>query len=84
MWPHWKLLHPLCSCAGYGPSGTLSRHFSFSAVNNKVYIKVFVIKLGTAKIYAKGQRDEIRNTWSYNKDVHVMQIVCTHFIFLLW
>lgn len=54
MWPHWKLLHPLCSCAGYGPSGTLSRHFSFSAVTNKVYIKVFVITLGTAKNICKG------------------------------
>jgi len=83
-WPHWKLLHLLCSRAGYGPSGTLSWHFSCGAVNNKVYINVFVITLETPKIHTKGQRYKIRNTWSYNKDVHIMQIMCTHFIFFLW
>jgi hypothetical protein len=80
MWSHWKLLHQLCSCAGYGPCATVITHFNCSAFNT-VYIKTFVITLETPKIHAKGQRYKIRNTWSYNKVVHVMQIVCTHFIF---
>jgi len=62
VWPHRKLLHPLCSCAGYRPCGTVTGHFSCSAVNNTVYIKVFVITLEIAKIYAKGKRYKIRNT----------------------
>ena len=70
LWPHWKLLHTLCSCAGYGPCGTVTRYFNCSAVNNTVYLKVFVITLETTKVHAKGQRYNIRNTWSFNKNVH--------------
>jgi len=58
MWP--KLLHPLCSCTGYGPSGTLSRYFNCSAVNNKVCTKVIVIKLETAKMHTKRKSYKIR------------------------
>ena len=70
MWPHWKLLHTLCSCAGYGPCGTITTYFNCSAVKNTVYIKLFVITLETPKAHAKGQRYKIRNTWSHNKNVH--------------
>jgi hypothetical protein len=55
MWPHWKLLHTLCSCAGYEPCGTVTRHFNCSAVNNTVYIKVFVITLELQKNMQKGR-----------------------------
>ena len=60
MWPHWELLHPLCSCTHYGSCGSRSRHFNCSDVNNKVYTKVFVITFETTKIHTKGQRYKMR------------------------
>ena len=47
-----------------------SIYFSCQSANNTVYIKIFVITLEIPKI---------RNTWSYNKDVHVMRILHTFY-----